>query len=65
VLRASIAPRSFANAKVGFPETPSPFETVIPAAGAVIVLAADVFDPVFAMSPFDARPTIPDRTVVA
>jgi hypothetical protein len=35
---ASTAARSSAKASVGFPDTPFPFETVIPAAGCVNVL---------------------------
>lgn len=47
----SSAERSFARARVGLPETPFPFVTVIPAAGPVNVLVAEVPVPVITYKP--------------
>lgn len=60
--RPSIAARSLERAIVGFPATPSPFVTEMPAAGPVIVRAAAVPAPVRAMIPDDDRAAIASRS---
>ena len=57
----SNADKSFASARVGLADTPSPLVTVIPAAGPVIVRAATAPLPVRAISPVDESAAIAAR----